>query len=413
MRSVALEAQRWNSATSPRDARAADVVHVCTARGWRGGEQQVADLASRLAGLGVTQRIVCVSGSAMAQAALERGVAPVPLPRRLGIDPLFARGLASAARRARVVHAHDAHAHAAAVLGAMLFGLRAPVVVHRRVDFPVGRSWFSRWKYAHPSIRRVVCVSRVVADMVRVAVRDPGRLVVVHDGVELGRFPSRRGCSVADRVRAELEVPRHVPLVGNVAALVDHKDHATFLAAAGRITATGSDAHFVLVGAGPLRAELVARARALGIGDRVHFTGFRRDVPDVLTALDVLLFTSKTEGLGSSILEAWAGGVPVVATAAGGVPELVVDGETGLLAPVGCARTLAAQVACLLADPSLRQRLVAGGKERLRDFDAAAVAERILAIYREVWREEPVIGTASESPKRAFGSFRMKSRFQR
>ena len=217
-------------------------------------------------------------------------------------------------------------------------------------------------------------------------------------------------------VRACFGVPESVPLVGTVAALVDHKDHWTFLEAAARIVrgeGSARGAHFLIVGDGPLRAGLEARAGELGIAGRVHFAGFRDDVPEILPALDVLLFTSKEEGLGSSILEAWACGVPVVATAAGGIPELVRDGETGLLAPVGDAEALAGAVGRVLSDPALRAALVAGATARLPTFGIDRMADGVLAVYREVVAEARAAGAANESASRALGSFLPKSRFQR
>ncbi|HEX9049009.1 MAG TPA: glycosyltransferase [Anaeromyxobacter sp.] len=357
------------------------VLHVTTPRSWRGGEQQLAYLHEGLGALGVAQTVLCPTGSAVERVARERGWRLVVARRRASVDPLFARALAAAARRADVVHAHDAHAHAAAVLAAALFGMRAPVVLHRRIDFPVGRGPFSRWKYDHRAVRAIVCVSRAVAEIVRPDVRDPSRLRVVHDAVDPARFA---GVRPDGRLRARYGVPAGVPLVGNVAALADHKDHLTFVETAARLLQGGLDARFVAIGDGPLRDALAARVRARGLEARVFLAGFRDDVPAILPELDLFLFTSKEEGLGSSILDAYLCRVPVVATAAGGVPELVVDGETGLLAPPRDAAALAERVRRVLGDPALRARLVEGGARRVREFTVDRMAARTLDVYREV-----------------------------
>jgi glycosyltransferase involved in cell wall biosynthesis len=282
---------------------------------------------------------------------------------------------------AAVVHAHDAHGHAAAVLAASAFGLDAPVIVHRRVDFPPGGTAFSRWKYRHRSVRRIVCVSQAIAGILRRDVRDGGRIEVVPDAVDVSRFARARPDG---RLRRELGIPATVPLVGNVAALAAHKDHATFVDAAALLLDGGLDARFVVVGDGPLRREIAARARDRGIASRLLLAGFRDDVPALLPELDVFLFTSREEGLGSSILEAFASRVPVVATAAGGIPELVSDGATGLLAPAGDAAALAWCVRRVLGDPALRARLVEGGARRAAEHGVERMGERVLAIYREV-----------------------------
>jgi glycosyltransferase involved in cell wall biosynthesis len=358
------------------------IVHVSTARSWRGGEQQLVYLAERLRGLGLPQLVVCAAGSEVERRCRERGLPCAPLRRRASIDPLFARGLAraAAAAGAELVHAHDPHGHTAAVLAASLFGLRAPVVVHRRVDFPIGRGAFSRWKYDHAAVRRIVCVSRKIADVLRPDLRDPGRLRVVHSAVDPGRF----GAPPDGRLRRQYGIPPGVPLVGNVAALADHKDYFTFVDTAARLVAGGVAARFLAIGDGPLRGEIAAHVRRRGLDGTVVLAGFRADVPSVLPELDVFLFTSKEEGLGSSILDAYACRVPVVATAAGGIPEIVADGETGLLAPIGDPDALAAAVRRVLEDAPLRARLVAGGARLLADHGVDRMAERTLAVYREI-----------------------------
>ncbi len=359
------------------------IVHVSTPRTWRGGEQQLVYLAEQLRALGVAQLVVCPPASEVERVCRERALPCATLRRRASLDPLFARALARAANEAgaAVVHAHDPHAHAAAVLGASLFGLEAPVVVHRRVDFPIGRGPFSRWKYDHPAVRRIVCVSRAIAEIVRPDIADPSRLRVVHDGVDPARFAAARPDG---RLRREHGIPDGVPLVGNVAALAGHKDYFTFVDTAARLLADGLEVRFFAIGEGPLRREIAAYVRRKGLADRVVLTGFRPDLASILPELDVFLFTSKEEGLGSSILDAYACRVPVVATAAGGVPEVVSDGETGLLAPIRDAAALAGRVRRLLEDSALRSRLVEAGARRVADFGVARMAQRTLAIYSEV-----------------------------
>lgn len=371
------------------------IVHLSTPRSWRGGEQQLVYLAERLLALGIPQLVVSPPGSAVERACEERRLPHLALRRRASIDPLYARALARAATdaRAAIVHAHDPHAHTGAVLAASLFGLRAPLVVHRRVDFPVGRGRFSRWKYDHPAVRRVVCVSRAIAEVLRPDLRDPSRLRVVHSSTDPARFAAARPDG---RLRREHGIPAGVPLVGNVAALAPHKDHVTFVDVAARVLASGLDARFLAIGDGPLREEIAAYVRERGLEGRVLLTGFRGDVPEILPELDLFLFTSTEEGLGSSLLDAFACGVPVVATAAGGIPELVADGESGLLARPRDAEGLAERVLRVLGDRALRERLVEGATRRLAEFGVPAMAEKTLAVYREA--------LAERDPARAAGT---------
>jgi glycosyltransferase involved in cell wall biosynthesis len=220
-------------------------------------------------------------------------------------------------------------------------------------------------------------VSRAVAASAAASVRDPAMLRVVHDGVDVARYPGVR----AGALRRALGVPPDAPLVGQVAALAPDKDPLGFVEAAARVRARG--ARFALVGEGRLGGQARERVRALGVGDRVAFAGFRGDVPAILPDLDVLV-VARDEGLGSIVLEAFASGVPVVATDLGGVPELVRDGETGLLVPASDPGAIAAAVDRLLADPALRGRVAAGGREVARSRSAERLAAETAAVYAEL-----------------------------
>jgi glycosyltransferase involved in cell wall biosynthesis len=298
------------------------------------------------------------------------------------VDPLFARGVARACAElgAKVLHAHDPHAHTAAVLSSALFGNKTPTVVHRRVEFPIGRDPFTRWKYDHRSVKRIVCVSRAIARVLTPVVRDPDRLRVVHSCVDPARFAGAR----SGAFRRELGVPDGVPLVGNVSALSASKDHLTWLEVAALLTAQGVDARYVIVGEGEERARIEARIAERGLRDRVFLAGFRRDVPVVMADLDLFLFTSRVEGLGTTLLDAFAAGVPVVATRAGGIPEVVRDGDTGFLAEPGDAPTLADRARRVLADAALRGRLVAAGRAAAADHAPDAMVRRMVELYVEL-----------------------------
>jgi glycosyltransferase involved in cell wall biosynthesis len=365
------------------------VVHATSQRGWRGGEQQLLWLHGRLAALGVEQRIVCPKGSELARRAAEHGADVVEAAGR-GVDPRFAGALARASRGADLVHAHDAGAHAAAVIASALLRTPWAVVVSRKVVFPIGRGPLTRWKYDHRSVRRIVCSSGAIADVLRDAVRDPGgRLRVVHDAVDADRFAAGRGTG---QLRRELGVPDGVALVGTVAAVAEEKDPFTFVDVAARLLGEGRALRFAWVGEGPLRPAAEARCRELGVADRVSFTGFRSDVTDLLPGLDLFLFTSRSEGLGTSLLDAQACSVPVVATTAGGIPEAVLDGKTGLLARPGEVSALAERAARVLDDPGLRARLVQAASQRVRhDFGLDELARGTLAVYREAIAPPPPV----------------------
>jgi glycosyltransferase involved in cell wall biosynthesis len=205
-------------------------------------------------------------------------------------------------------------------------------------------------------------------------------LRVVHEGVP-DRPPVPGG---AEALRA-LGVPAGAPVVGNVAALVDHKDHATLVAAAALVLREMPHARFVIVGDGERRRAVERDIAAHGLHGRVLLAGFRRDLDALIPAFDVFCLSSRQEGLGTSVLDAMAFARPVVATTAGGIPEAVEDGVTGRLVAPGDAGGLALALRELLSRPEERRRLGEGGRRAFCErFTAQRMVERTLDVYREL-----------------------------
>ena len=360
------------------------ITHLSAARTWRGGEQQLAWLLRELDAMGVRQQVLCVSESPLHRWVVRHlpHIGIVPYSKRSPYDPFTARLVRQAVQPfgSMLVHAHDAHAHTMAWLATLLWGLDRPLVLSRRVAFPPSRSLPTRKKYLHPAVARVLCVSACVRKQMLDWGMPAERLAVVYDGVELERFRQ----SDTGRLHELAGWPRNVPVVGYAGALTEEKDLATWLRAAARVAAAHGDVYFALIGDGPQRAELEALAHNEGIADRTWFAGFRDDVAALLPSLRVLLFTSRSEGLGTTLLDAMAAGVPVVATRAGGIPEVVQHEQTGLLAPVGDADLLASHVLHLLKAEAFRQRLVEAARQRVRHFSKEKMARRTLACYRSV-----------------------------
>jgi glycosyltransferase involved in cell wall biosynthesis len=208
----------------------------------------------------------------------------------------------------------------------------------------------------------------------------PERVRVVYEGV-----PDRRPDPGGRAILESLGIPMTALVVGTVAALTDHKDHPTLLAAAASVVARMPDSCFVIVGDGERKAEIHAQAAALGLQGRVFFTGFREDLDRLIPAFDVFCLSSKMEGLGTSLLDAMCFARPVVATAAGGIPEAVEDGVTGRVVPVQDPAALAAALIAVLGDATERARLGAAGRQRFESrFSAARMVDATVAVYDEL-----------------------------
>lgn len=353
------------------------VIHVDTAATWRGGQNQVLLTALGMAARGVRCEVACRAGGALEARARAAGLAVRPMPFR---GDLWPPGILALARRLRQepgarLLLHDPHGVSAGLVAARL-GAPAPLVAVRRVDFPLSGP-FSRAKYR--ACARVIVVSRAIGSVLEAAGVARARLRLVYEGV-----PDRRAQPGGRDALAELGVPAGAPVVGNVAALTDHKDHATLVEAMGLLRARQPEARLVVLGEGELRGALEARTRALGLEDRVVFAGFRRDLDRLLPAFSVFCLSSHLEGLGTSLLDAMAFGLPVVATSAGGIPEAVEDGVTGRLVAPRDARALADALAEALGDARTRGDWGGAGRKRyLELFSAERMVDETLRVVEE------------------------------
>lgn len=200
----------------------------------------------------------------------------------------------------------------------------------------------------------------------------------IYHGVDhtgLGRLGSANG------VKASLGVPEDAPIVGTVANLKAHKGHRHLLRAAARIRRSHPDVRFVLVGRGPLEGELRRQAQGLGLDGTVIFTGYRGDAALLASSFDVFVLPSEHEGLPIALVEAMALGRPVVVTAVGGNPEVVRDGQDGLVVPAGSPEALGDAVLALLEDRTFRERMGTAARRRSAEFDIARAVPRIEWIY--------------------------------
>ena len=352
------------------------VVHVDTARGWRGGQNQVLLTALGMAARGVATEIACRRGGELEARARAAGAAVRAVSFR---GDLWPAGILALRRRAAaepgcVFVLHDPHAVSAGLVASRLAS-RVPLVAVRRVDFPL-RGALSRAKYA--ACERVIVVSRAIGAVMEAGGIARERLELVYEGVP-DRAPARGGREAL----AALGVPDDAPVIGNAAALTGHKDHATLVDAMAVLRIRHPSAWLVIAGEGELRGALEAQSRALGVADRVVFAGFRRDLDRLLPAFAVFCLSSRTEGLGTSVLDAMALGVPVVATAAGGIPEAVLDGVTGRVVPPRDPRALADALCEALADEPRRRAWGTAGRRRfLECFTSERMVDETLRVVR-------------------------------
>lgn len=362
------------------------VLHIDTEKGWRGGEQQALYLAEGLMRRGVENLCVGQPGQPYPERCAAKGLPVETIRTRGEADPVGIAKLRGVMRRFRpdIVHMHTSHAHTLGVLAARSSGVSPKIrtVVSRRVDFTIYRnalrlSWF---KYRFGVDRYVAISEGVRAQMVKDGI-PAERISIVHSGIDLSRFDGVKPHDYA----AEFGMPRGAPVILDVAAFGWHKAQEFLVRAAPRILERHPEARIFLVGEGECMPKIRAEAESLGVAGRIVFTGFRSDVPSLLAGADVFVMCSVLEGLCTSLLDALALKRPCVGSAVGGIPEVLVDGVTGLTVPPRDPEALAAVILRVLGDADLARRLGEEGRRHVeRKFTNDAMVEGTLGVYRDL-----------------------------
>lgn len=340
------------------------VLQVDSGRAWRGGQNQVLLLCRELSrDPGIEQALVTKQGSELAQraAAGEGGVTVLGTAWEIGLDPRAWWHLRRtiAAFQPDVIHVHDSHA--LTLVATVAMGRK--IAATRRVEFHIGR--FGSWR--RPD--RIIAISEAVKKVLTADGIASDAVVVVHDGIDVDEV--RQAGAVPLDIRRESGIPASAQIAVNAAALTGEKDHRTLIRAAHYARAQRPDLHWVIAGEGKLRESLAAEIERLGLGDRVHLIGHVDRVDALIAAADVFVLSSKSEGMGSVVLNALALGRPVVATMAGGIPEVL---PPEVLVPVEAAEALAQKVVEVLDNP--KPVPFPSG------FTAGAMALGVLDVYR-------------------------------
>jgi glycosyltransferase involved in cell wall biosynthesis len=349
------------------------ILHIDTERGWRGGERQALWLAAELRQRGHLSIVAARPGEPLAQRSIEAGLEVAPFTPRFEADPRAAMRLRRLIRNRRIelVHAHTAHALGLAAIATIASGV--PLVA-------------ARWKYGRAAA--VIAISRAVADILASDGVDRAKIAIVPDGTDV----QRRIVPATPATLMALGIKQGAPLVVQVAQLVPHKDPLNFVRAIATARERVPDIQALLVGEGELRMSVENTGRALGLTGVLHVVGYRNDADALLAAADVVVLSSREEGMGSVLLDALLLAKPIAATRAGGIPDVVEQNINGLLAPVGDSRALGENISRLLTDRQLAQRLSAEGERRAASFSVERMTERTLAVYERVIARAPLEG---------------------
>ena len=355
------------------EPRLLKILHIDPEKNWGGGEAQVFGLLAYLSGKGHRNVLLAHPRGVLFERCRALDVQLRPLSMRNDLDLRSVAGLRKLIRSEDfdIVHFHTKRAHALS-LWLPRSGKKPKYVVTRRMDYPERAGWYTNLLY-NRRVDGVIAISAAIATLLRQAGVEENRIRRISSGVDAARF---------DRRQNELN---EVKTIGCIGVLKERKGQRFLLEAAAELKSRGLKLEYRFAGDGSLRAELENQAKRFGIGPEARFLGFVGDMAEFFAGVDLVAMPSLFEGLGIAALEAMAAAKPVVATRVGGLAELIIDGETGILVPPGDGRALADAIGRLAVSPPLAAAMGRRGRERvLGDFTLEQMAVRNETYYYEL-----------------------------
>jgi glycosyltransferase involved in cell wall biosynthesis len=383
-------------------AQRIQLVKFLTTFGIGGTEKQVANLTMRMDRRAFDVSFACMNrwGEMIKEIEGRQGisVSEYPMESLYELNAFrqqwrFARALRRS--HTQILHSYNFYANMFSLPAAKLAGVPCIVASIRDMGIYLSPMKLRAQKLVCRLADRVVVNAGAIRDWLIEQGYAPDKIVVIRNGVDTSRFIDRNDGAA---LRRELDIPAGAPLVVLLARLSPTKGIECFFEAAAKVREKHPDAYFLAVGEcykrdaegeivvdSEYRQRLQDKATSLGLADRVRFAGQRKDVPQVLAAAAVSVLPSISEGISNTLLESMAAGVPVVATRVGGTPEVIDDGEHGLLVPPNDARSLADAITRVLDDPALAVWLSANARRRVtEEFSFEAVVRKTEALYREL-----------------------------
>ena len=332
---------------------------VDTERVWRGGQDQLMALLKGLHRRGHKIRLICQPRTLLETRARETGVSVYPISIRSEVGPIsFVRLFASIQKvRPDIIAFNTPRAILMGTLASLAGSVRARIIF-RRVNFPLRNHFLTRFKYTW-GIDRIIAISESIRLQLQVCGIPSSKICTIYEGMDLSLYP-RRTASVFP------QDSRHI-VIGTVAHLSREKGLKYLVEAASLIPGVRDRMRFVIVGDGECLQELRASAQLRGLADIFEFAGFRSDTSQLMRSFDIFALPSLSEGLSSAILEAMATSLPIIATAVGGIPELVRDGDNGLLVTPRDPAALAEAIQRLADNPAKSRQMGERGRERMEE----------------------------------------------
>lgn len=345
------------------------LLQITASKVWRGHEQKIIYLneAFKEHNYVEEQYIICPINSPVYEVAQQKKMNVSGFDIKGEYDLAFAKQLAQFVKKHNidVVFIHNSKSHTLAVLSHLLYKLDAPLVLCRTLIKRVDTNFLRKWKYNYSGIKKIICVSYPVVDALKFAVKDHSKLCVVGSVTDVNKFTKTQKDGI---IHKEFNIPSDYKIIGNIAEFTGFKDHITWVNTVAELVKRNTiKAKYVLIGKGKLEQEVRQQVKDLDLEDHIIFAGFRKNIPELLPEFDLFMFTSNNEPTGGVLLESYACRVPIVAANAGGIPEVIVNNETGLLAEVGNPIDFADKVEYLIDNTDLKDKFITNGYQYLID----------------------------------------------
>lgn len=364
------------------------VLHISTEKNWRGGENQLLNLLKGLSERQIKNYVVVRPGTPMIERFSPHArVHPLKMSNDLDIYAAWKIAQICRDESIGIVHAHTARGHSLGLLAKKLLKTTHPtltfkLIVHRRVLPKEKLTFFERLKYQSPSVDRYICVSKAVAVGLAASGVQEQKIRIVYSAVDATRFA--KSDELRKLFRDENLIPPDMTVVSAIAAVETQKGSGVLIEAWKALSHSCPKAKLFVVGQGNLLDDLKANIAKANLSSDVIFTGFRDDIPKIMAGSDVVVLPTLWEGLGTVLIEALLAGSSVIGSNVGGVPEIIIDGKTGLLVTPGDPASLRQALERMIHDRDLRKNLAIAGREHvLKNFSLAGMVDGVARVYQE------------------------------
>lgn len=359
-----------------------NILHIDPEKKWRGGQQQVYYLHEALVKKGFNSTLICNPSSELQKKCNSNNL-PFKTILMLGeIDIISAIRISQFCRKNKIsiIHSHSAHAITIGIL-VKLFYSKVKLIAVKRVDFPIKKNIFSKIKYNNKRIDKIVCISEFIKSVLINDGISEEKLLTIRSGVDISKFANVFPDS---DFKVSLGVKKDSFLIGTVAAFAGHKDYPNLINSFREVKDKINNLTLCCIGDGPIFENIKKQAKDLNLEKDIIFTGFRIDIGIFLKSFDLFVLASKKEGLGTSLIDAMAVGLPIVSTNTGGIPELIKNGENGILVDPQNPTQLANAIIDLINNSDKRNKLSENSLRYANEFSIETTINKNISLYKSL-----------------------------